>query len=238
MATSKYKRILLKISGEIIKGKRKYGIDPDFLDFLADEIKDVLKTGVQIAIVPGGGNIFRGLSGSKKGMDRATADYMGMLATVFNSLALKDALEKKGVKSRVQTSITMKEIAEPYIRGKALRHLEKGRTVILGSGTGLPFITTDTAAAIRGLELKCQAIFKATKVDGIYTDDPIKNSKAKKFKKLSFSEAIKNDKISIMDDSAISLCRESNVQIIVFNMNKKGNLKKAILGQKLGTIIN
>lgn len=221
-----------------MKGKRRYdSIDPLFLDYLAKEIKDIFTIGVEIAIVPGGGNIFRGLAGSKKGMDRVTADYMGMLATVFNSLALQDALERAGLNSRVQTAIVMKEVAEPYIRRKAIRHMEKGRVVILGSGTGLPFITTDTTAALRGLELKCDAIFKATKVDGVYNDDPIKNKKAKKFTELSFGEALKNDKVSIMDASAISLCKDNNVHIVVFNINKKGNLKKAILGKKIGTVV-
>ena len=221
-----------------MKGKRRYdSIDPLFLDYLAKEIKDIFTIGVEIAIVPGGGNIFRGLAGSKKGMDRVTADYMGMLATVFNSLALQDALERAGLNSRVQTAIVMKEVAEPYIRRKAIRHMEKGRVVILGSGTGLPFITTDTTAALRGLELKCDAIFKATKVDGVYNDDPIKNKKAKKFTELSFGEALKNDKVSIMDASAISLCKDNNVHIVVFNINKKGNLKKAILGGKIGTVV-
>ncbi len=233
----RYKRILLKISGEALKGKKEYGIDPLFLDYLADEIKKAYQTGVQIAIVPGGGNIFRGLAGSKQGLDRATADYMGMLATVFNSLALQDALEKKGLQTRLQTAIVMKEIAEPYIRRRAIRHMEKGRIVILGSGTGLPFITTDTTAALRGLELKCDAIFKATKVDGVYEEDPLKNKKARKYKRLSFSEALTNDKISVMDKSALSLCKENNIKIIVFNIYKKDNLKKAVLGKNVGTVV-
>lgn len=237
MIKPKYKRILLKISGEAMKGKRKFGIDPLFLSYLAKEIKDALSTGIEMAIVLGGGNIFRGLAASKKGMDRATADYMGMLATVFNSLALQDALEKIGLTTRVQTAIVMKEIAEPYIRRRAIRHMEKGRVVILGAGTGLPFITTDTTAALRGLELKCEAIFKATKVDGIYDDDPMKNKKAKKFTALNFDQVLKDDKVSVMDTSAISLCKDNNIHIVVFNINKKGNLKKAILGEKIGTIV-
>jgi len=237
MTKPKYKRILIKISGEAMKGKSQHIIDPLFLDYLAKEIKNISKIGVEFAIVPGGGNIFRGLAGSKGGMDRATADYMGMLATVFNSLALQDALERTGLDSRVQTAIVMKEVAEPYIRRKAIRHMEKGRVVILGSGTGLPFITTDTTAALRGLELKCEAIFKATKVDGVYTDDPLINRKAKKFTKLSFGEALKNDKVSVMDASAISLCKDNNLHIVVFNINKKGNLKKAVLGEKVGTVV-
>lgn len=238
MKKPKYKRILLKISGEAMKGKREFGIDPLFLSYLAKEIKDALSSGVQIAIVPGGGNIFRGLAASKNGMDRATADYMGMLATVFNSLALQDALEREGLDTRVQTAIVMREVAEPYIRRRAIRHMDKGRIVILGAGTGLPFITTDTTAALRGLELKCNAIFKATKVGGVYDDDPMKNNRAKKFTKLSFSEVLKNEQISVMDSSAISLCKENNIHIVVFNINKKGNLKKVVLGEKIGTVVS
>lgn len=237
MTKREYNRVLIKISGESMRGKKPFGIDPDFLDYLAKEVKNAAQTGVQIAIVPGGGNIFRGLAASKEGMDRATADYMGMLATVFNSLALQDALEKVGLDTRLQTAIVMKEVAEPYIRRRATRHMEKRRVVILGAGTGLPFITTDTTAALRGLELKCDAIFKATKVDGVYEEDPLKNKKAKKFTTLSFSEAIKNDKISVMDSSAISLCKENNIHIVVFNIHKKGNFKKAVLGEKIGTTI-
>lgn len=238
MKSSKYRRIILKISGESMKGKRYYGIDQDFLTYLAEEIKDALATGVQIAIVPGGGNIFRGLAGAKEGMDRATADYMGMLATVFNSLALQDALEKIGIVARVQTSIAMKEIAEPYIRQKANAHLEKGRVIILGAGTGLPYITTDTAAALRGLELKCDAVFKATKVDGIYDDDPMINSNAKMFKKLTYNEILHNDKIFIMDDSAISLCKNGRLSLVVFNINTKGNLRRVLIGEPVGTVVN
>ncbi|PIP27132.1 MAG: UMP kinase, partial [Candidatus Moranbacteria bacterium CG23_combo_of_CG06-09_8_20_14_all_39_10] len=181
MHQPKYKRILLKLSGEAMRGKREYGIDPDFISYLADEITEAHNLGVQVGIVTGGGNIFRGLAGSKHGMDRSTADYMGMLATIFNAMALQDALEKKGLPTRLQTAIEMRQIAEPFIRRKAISHLEKGRIVVLGGGTGLPFITTDTTAAMRGLELGCDAIFKATKVDGVYEDDPEKNPSAKKF---------------------------------------------------------
>ena len=192
---------------------------------------------MQIGIVTGGGNIFRGISGSKHGMDRSTADYMGMLATIFNAMALQDALEKKGLQTRLQTAIKMEQIAEPFIRRRATSHLEKGRIVVLGGGTGLPFITTDTTAAMRGLELGCDAIFKATKVDGIYDDDPEKNPSAKKFDYISFEDAFKNEKINIMDRSAISLCKANNVHIVVFNIYKPGNLKRVLLGENVGSII-
>lgn len=237
MKKPKYKRILLKFSGEAMKGKKEFGIDPKFLSYLATEIEDTFKTGIQMAIVIGGGNIFRGLAASKKGMDRSTADYMGMLATIFNAMALQDALEKKNLATRLQTAIEMKQIAEPFIRRRAIRHLEKGRIVILGGGTGLPFITTDTAAAMRGLELGCQAVFKATKVAGVYSDDPVKNPKAKKYDYLRFNDAFKNDKIKVVDKSALELCRANKTHLIVFDIYKKGNLKKAVLGKKTGTII-
>ena len=234
---SKYKRILLKLSGEAMKGKREFGIDPEFISYLAGEIGDAHKTGVQIAIVTGGGNIFRGVAGSKRGMDEATAHYMGMLATIFNAMALQDALEKKDIIVRMQTAIEMKQIAETFIRKKAIRHMEKGRVVVLGGGTGLPFVTTDTTAAMRALELGCDAVFKATKVDGVYSDDPIKNPKAKKYETLSFEEAFKNDKIKIMDKAAVELCMRNNLKIVVFNTYKKGALRKAVMGEKIGTII-
>lgn len=237
MKKPKYKRILLKISGEAMKGNREYGIDPEYVAYLAEEIKAVSKLGVQIAIVVGGGNIFRGEAGSKRGMDRATADYMGMLATIFNAMALQDALEKLDVVTRLQTAIEMKQIAEMFVRRKALRHLEKNRVVILGGGTGLPYITTDTTAAMRALEIGCEAIFKATKVDGVYDDDPIANPKAKKFSTLSLDHAFRNDKIKIMDKSAISLCRANGVHIIIFKLDQPGNFKKAVMGEKVGTTI-
>lgn len=232
-----YKRILLKLSGEAMKGKREFGIDPEFISYLAGEIADAHKTGVEMAIVTGGGNIFRGVAGSKRGMDEATAHYMGMLATIFNAMALQDALEKKGIIVRMQTAIEMKQIAENFIRKKAIRHMEKGRVVVLGGGTGLPFITTDTGAAIRALELGCNAVFKATKVNGVYSDDPQKNPKAKKYDKISFEETFKNDKIRVMDKAAIELCMRNNLKIIVFNTYKKGALKRAVMGEKIGTII-
>ena len=237
MKKPKYKRILLKISGEAMKGKREYGIDPEYVSYLAKEIEAVHKTGTQIAIVVGAGNIFRGVAGSKHGLDRATADYMGMLATIFNAMALQDALEKLNLTTRLSTAIEMKQIAEMFVRRKALRHLEKNRIVILGGGTGLPFITTDTTAAMRGLELGCDAIFKATKVDGVYDDDPMKNPKAKKFTTLTLEHAFQNNKIKIMDKSAVSLCRDNNIHIIIFRINKKGNFKKAAMGEKIGTTV-
>jgi len=237
MKKPKYKRILLKISGEAMKGKREYGIDPEYVSYLAKEIEAVYKAGTQIAIVVGAGNIFRGVAGSKHGLDRATADYMGMLATIFNAMALQDALEKLDITTRLSTAIEMKQIAEMFVRRKALRHLEKNRIVILGGGTGLPFITTDTTAAMRGLELGCEAIFKATKVDGVYDDDPMKNLKAKKFATLTLEKAFQDNKIKIMDKSAVSLCRDNNMHIVIFRINKKGNFKKAAMGEKIGTII-
>lgn len=236
--TKIYKRILLKLSGEAMMGKEKFGIDPDFIFYLAQEIKEAHQNNIEIVIVVGGGNIFRGVAGSKQGIDRTTADYMGMLATIFNGMALQDALERINLTTRLQTSFEIKEIAEPFIRKRAIRHLEKGRIVIAGGGTGLPFITTDTAAAMRALELNCQAIFKATGVDGVYDKDPKKNKNAKKYKELTLEEAFKSDDIMIMDNSAIDLCRKNNVHIVVFDINKKGNFRKAVMGENIGTIIS
>lgn len=233
----KYKRILLKLSGEAMRGKREFGIDPQFISYLASEIETAHKLGVQIAIVTGGGNIFRGVAGSKRGMDEATAHYMGMLATIFNAMALQDALEKRKVVVRMQTAIEMKQIAETFIRKRAIRHMEKGRVVVLGGGTGLPFITTDTTAAMRALELGCDAVFKATKVDGVYSDDPEKNPRAKKYDQLSFEEAFKNDRIRVMDKAAVELCMRNNMKIVVFNTYKKGALRSAVMGEKIGTVI-
>lgn len=220
-----------------MKGNREYGIDPEFMAYLADEIKAAHELGVQIAIVVGGGNIFRGVAGSEHGLDRATADYMGMLATIFNGMALQDILEQKGMQVRLQSAIEMKQIAESYIRRKAIRHLEKGRIVILSGGTGLPFLTTDTGATMRALEIGCDAIFKATKVDGIYDDDPHKNSKAEKIKEISFDEAFKNDKIRVMDKAAIELCRANNLPIAVFNIYEKGMIRKVLLEKGIGSVI-
>ena len=232
----KYRRILLKLSGEALQGEQKYGIDPKFLKKLAREIKKVADLGVQIAIVIGGGNIFRGVSGATQGMDRATADYMGMLATVINALALQDALEKEGLHTRVLTAIEMREIAEPYIRRRAIRHLEKGRVVIFGAGTGNPFFTTDTAAALRAAEINADVLLKATKVDGIYTADPLKDKNAKKLDKLSYKEVITNG-IKVMDSAAVSLCMENNIPIVVFDVRKPGNLERVVKGESVGSLV-
>jgi uridylate kinase len=232
----KYRRILLKLSGEALQGEKPYGIDPEFLRKLAGEIKEVVNLGTEVAIVIGGGNIFRGVSGATQGMDRATADYMGMLATVINALALQDALEKEGLQTRVLTAIEMKEIAEPYIRRRAIRHLEKGRVVIFGAGTGNPFFTTDTAAALRAAEINADVLLKATKVDGIYTADPMKDKNAKKLDKLSYKDVITNG-IKVMDSAAVSLCMENNIPIVVFDVRKPGNLKKVVLGEAVGSLV-
>ena len=234
----KFKRILLKLSGEAMMGNEKFGIDPNFIFYLAEEIKKAHKTGVEIVIVVGGGNIFRGVAGSKQGIDRTTADYMGMLATIFNSMALQDALERKEIPTRLQLAFEIKEIGEPFIRKRAIRHLEKGRIVIAGGGTGLPFITTDTASAIRALELNCDSIFKATNVDGVYSKDPKKDPTAKKYEQLSLEEAFKSDDITIMDNSAIDLCRTNKINIVVFDINKENNLVNAVSGKNVGTIIS
>jgi uridylate kinase len=233
----KYQRILLKLSGEIFGGIQKYGIDPQVLDVIAEEIKTVKKHKVDIAIVAGGGNIFRGIAGSARGMDRATGDYMGMLATVINALALQDALSKKGVDSRVQTAIEMKSIAEPFIRRRAIRHMEKGRVVILAAGTGNPYFTTDTAASLRAAELDIDVILKATKVDGVYDKDPMKFSNAKKFKELTYMDVL-NKGLKVMDTTAASLCMDNNIPIIVFDVTKAGNIEKVVLGKPVGTTIS
>jgi len=231
----KYKRIL-KLSGEALQGNKNYGIDPEFLRRLAKEIKQVVELGTEVAIVIGGGNIFRGVSGATQGMDRATADYMGMLATVINALALQDALEKEGLNTRVLTAIEMKEIAEPYIRRRAIRHLEKGRVVIFAAGTGNPFFTTDTAAALRAAEINADVLLKATKVDGIYTADPLKDKNAKKLDKLSYKEVITNG-IKVMDSAAVSLCMENNIPIVVFDVRKPGNLERVVKGESVGSLV-
>ena len=233
----KYRRILLKLSGEALQGEQKYGIDPKFLKKLAREIKKVADLGVQIAIVIGGGNIFRGVSGATQGMDRATADYTGMLATVINALALQDALEKLGLHTRVLTAIEMREIAEPYIRRRAIRHLEKGRVVIFGAGTGNPFFTTDTAAALRAAEINAEVLLKATKVDGIYTADPLKDKNAKKLDRITYKEVITNG-IKVMDSTAVSLCMENNITIIVFDVRKEGNLERVVKGESIGSLVD
>jgi len=231
-----YKRVVLKMSGEVLQGKRGYGIDPIVTESIAKEIKDVKKLGVKIAIVIGGGNIYRGTTGSKRGVDRIIADYMGMLATVINGLALQDALEKAGVETRVQTAIEMQELAEPYIRRRAVRHLEKGRVVIFVAGTGNPYFSTDTAASLRAIEIDAEVILKATKVDGVYSADPKKHKSAKKFKELKYIEVL-NKGLKVMDATAVSLCMDNNLPIVVFNLTKKGNIKRVILGENLGTIV-
>jgi uridylate kinase len=236
VAETKYKRVLLKISGEALAGDNGYGIDLATLNTIADEVVETSNLGVELGIVIGGGNIFRGVAASTKGMDRASSDYMGMLATCINSLALQDAIEKRGKQTRVQTAIGMSEIAEPYIRRKAVRHLEKGRIVIFGAGTGNPFFTTDTAASLRAMEIGAEVIMKATKVDGVYDKDPMTNDDAVKFDKLSFFEVL-NKQLKVMDSTAISLCMENQLPILTFNLNETGNIKKAVLGESVGTII-
>ena len=231
-----YRRIMLKISGEALAGERGYGIDPEMVRFIAGEIRAVHALGLQIAVVIGGGNIFRGLAASTKGMDRSSADYMGMLATVINGLALQDALEKIGIDTRVQTAIEMREIAEPFIRRRALRHLEKGRVVLFVGGTGNPYFSTDTAAALRAMEVGADVVFKATRVDGVYTADPEKDPTATKFEELSYIEVL-SKQLEVMDSTAISLCMDNRFPIVVFNLQQRGRLKGLVLGEKAGTIV-
>lgn len=232
----KYKRILLKLSGESLMGDKQYGIDNEIVNQYAKEIKTVHDKGLEIAIVIGGGNIFRGLSAEKSGMDRAQADYMGMLATVINSMALQDALEKVGIKTRLLTAIKMEQICEPFIRRRAVRHLEKGRVVIFGAGTGNPYFTTDSAAALRAIEIKADIVLKGTRVDGIYTADPEKDATATRYTTLSFKEVYANN-LNVMDMTAFTLCEENELPIIVFDMNKKGNLLKVTDGEEIGTLV-
>lgn len=233
----KFNRVVLKLSGEALAGKKGYGIDPVVVDDIASQIQEVLESGLDVAVVNGGGNIWRGLSGSSKGMDRATADYMGMLATIINSLALQDALENRGVATRVQTAIEMRQIAEPYIRRRAIRHLEKGRVVIFAAGTGNPYFSTDTTAALRAAEIEADAILMAKKgVDGVYDSDPAKNPDAKKYDKLDYIEVIQKN-LGVMDSTAISLCMDNNIPIVVFNIDTKGNILQAALGKKIGTMV-
>ena len=234
MKKSRYKRILLKISGEILTGKGNFGIDPEVMEQIAREIQEVKNLGVEVAIVIGGGNIFRGMVASSKGMDRASADYMGMLATVMNAIALQDSLEKIDVHTRVQTAIEMREVAEPYIRRRAIRHLEKGRVVIFAGGTGNPYFTTDTTASLRAMEIGAEVILKATKVDGIYDADPLLNKRAQKFDELTYLDVLKKQ-LKVMDATAISLCMDHQIPIIVFSLKEKGNVKRVILGEKVGT---
>ena len=231
-----YRRVLLKLSGEALLGSAPYGIDTQVLRAIAEEIAEVHATGIQIALVIGGGNIFRGVSAASSGMDRSTADYMGMLATVMNALALQQALEKFGVTTRVQSAIDMKEVAETYIRRRAIRHLEKGRIVIFAAGTGLPFFTTDTSAALRAIEIGAEVLMKATKVDGVYECDPASNPAAVRYDRISFSQVLSQN-LKVMDATAISLARDQNMRIIVFNLQKKGNIKKVMMGQPIGTVV-
>ena len=233
----KYKRILLKLSGEALMGEQQYGIDANRLADYAQEIKEIADKGIEVAIVIGGGNIFRGLSGASNGMDRVQGDYMGMLATIINGLALQSALEEAGLQTRLLTSIEMKQIAEPFIKRRAVRHLEKGRVVIFGGGTGNPYFTTDTAAVLRAIEINADVILKGTRVDGIYSSDPEKDSKAVKFDKITFREVLSKD-LKVMDMTAFTLSEENDLPIIVFDMNKKGNLQKVISGEKVGTLVN
>ncbi|MEO8210681.1 MAG: UMP kinase [bacterium] len=233
----KYKRILLKLSGESLIGNKSFGIDSEVVEKLADEIFTAVKLGVETGIVIGGGNIYRGLSAQKQGIDRVTGDQMGMLATVINSLAMQNALEKRGIYTRVQSAIKMDEIAEPFILRKALRHLEKKRVVIFSSGTGSPYFTTDTAAALRAIEIKADVIIKGTRVNGVYDSDPEKNKKAKMFKKLSYMDVLEKD-LKVMDLTAITLCQENKLPIKVFNMNVKNNLTKLVTGENIGTLIS
>jgi len=232
----KYKRIVLKVSGEALAGDQGYGISPEVIHFVAGEIEAVHALGVQIAVVVGGGNIFRGLAATAGGMDRATADYMGMLATVLNGLALQDALEKRWVDTRVQSAMEMREVAEPFIRRRAIRHLEKGRVVILVGGTGNPYFSTDTAAALRAIEIGAEVVFKATKVDGVYTADPLQDATAQKFEELSYIEVL-SQKLKVMDSTAISLCMDNRFPIVVFNLHEQGRLKGLVLGERVGTIV-
>ncbi len=233
---SKYKRILLKLSGEALMGDRGYGIDPETVDYMSHEVRSVAKLGVEIAVVIGGGNIFRGVEASVEGIERASADYMGMLATVINALALQNSLERHKIPTRVQSAIEMRELAEPYIRRKAVRHLEKKRIVIFAAGTGNPYFTTDTAAALRAMEIGADVILKGTKVNGVYSADPVKNPDAKRFKNIKYIDVLKKG-IAVMDSTAISLCMDNSLPIIVYNMRKKGNLKKIIEGKRIGTIV-
>ncbi len=236
MPEPKYKRILLKLSGEALMGKKDYGVDTDVIKTIASEITDIRSLDTEVAVVIGGGNIFRGVSASAEGMDRATADYVGMLATVINSLMLQDALEKKGVHTRVLSAIEMKELAEPYIRRRAVRHIEKGRVVIFAAGTGNPYFTTDTAASLRAMEINAEIILKGTKVDGVYDRDPVKDKNAVMYDRLKYIDVLK-DGLKFMDATAISLCMDNNMPIVVFNIKKAGNLVRIVKGEEIGTVV-
>ena len=232
-----FKRVLLKLSGEALQGNLGYGVDPKVASSIASQVKEIQGMGIDVAIVIGGGNIFRGLQASKAGMDRATADYIGMLATIMNSMVLQDALEKKDVQTRVLSAIEVKELAEPYLRRRAIRHLEKKRVVIFAAGTGNPYFTTDTAAALRAIEIGADVILKATKVDGVYTSDPMKDKKAKKFEKLAYIDVL-NKRLQVMDATAITLCMDNQLPIIVFNMTEYGNIRRVMTGEKIGTRVS
>ena len=236
MADYQYKRVLLKLSGEALAGEKGFGIDPEIVDSMARQVREVVDAGVQVAIVIGGGNIFRGVSVSAEGMDRGQADYMGMLATVMNSLALKDAFERHGMPTHVMSALTMPEVAEPFIRLRALRHLDKGEVVICAAGTGNPFFTTDTAASLRACELKCDCLMKATKVDGVYDSDPMKNPDAKRFDRISYKEVLARG-LRVMDSTAISMCMENSMPLIVFNMGVEGNIARVLQGEPVGTTV-
>ncbi|MCY1056288.1 UMP kinase [Nannocystis sp. SCPEA4] len=235
-AAPRYKRILLKLSGEALQGSQGYGVDAEVLRTISEEVKEVVGLGVEVALVIGGGNIFRGLSAAASGMDRASADYMGMLATVMNSLALQDALEQRGVYTRVMSAIEMKEVAEPYIRRRATRHLEKGRVVIFAAGTGNPYFTTDTAAALRAMEVHADVLMKATKVDGVYDKDPHKHKDAVRYARLTYLDVLARG-LNVMDSTAISLCKENSLPILVFNMLGRDNIRRVVCGEELGTLV-
>jgi uridylate kinase len=237
-STARFKRIMLKVGGESLIGTREYGIDPQAALDVAEQIKKVRSHNVEVAVVIGGGNIFRGVAGSKNGIDRATADYMGMLATVMNALALQDALEKAGVESRVQSALQMPAVAESFIRRRAIRHMEKGRVVILAAGTGVPYVTTDTGASLHALELKCDVLMKATKVNGIYDKDPMKHDDAKRFKTLSFTDAINMPGVEVMDTAALAMSKDNDMPVMVFELFEKENLEKAVLGDDIGTYVS
>ena len=236
MAVAVYKRILLKLSGEALAGEQRYGIDPETIITIANEVKEIVACGAELALVIGGGNIFRGLAASSRGMDRASADYIGMLATMINALAMQDALEKLGVDTRVQSAIAMQEVAEPYIRRRAIRHLEKGRVVIFGGGTGNPYFTTDTAASLRAMEIGAEVILKGTNVDGVYSADPKKDPNAVKFSRLTYIDVLKKG-LQVMDATAISLCMDNNLPIIVFDITTGGNVKRVVFGEEIGTTV-
>ncbi|APD06692.1 UMP kinase [Flavobacteriaceae bacterium UJ101] len=233
----KYKRILLKLSGEALMGNQQYGIDPSRLAEYAEDIKEIVDMGVELAIVIGGGNIFRGVSGAANGMDRVQGDYMGMLATVINGMALQGALESAGIYTRLQTAIHMDQVAEPFIKRRAVRHMEKGRVVIFGAGTGNPYFTTDTAATLRAIEIDAEVILKGTRVDGIYSSDPEKNADAQKYDDITYNEVMNKD-LKVMDLTAFALSKENELPILVFDMNTRGNLKKVILGENIGTLVS